>query len=189
MASSERHLREPVTTLFSAYSRSRQKLKDLAKDAEANAQGGAPAEAARDADAVLLAVQWTRVDDVLAQAGALSGKVLLTCSLPMSKDDSHIIIGLSTSGAEALAVKVPGAHVVSAFSAVPSEVLSRVFDERGKRSSPDLVYCVDDEGAKKTAAHLIRDAGFNPVDLRSLSMSRYVEEGPALAYRFERFSK
>jgi len=75
----------------------------LAKDAGNNAHAGTPADATRDADAVLLAVHWTRVDDVLAQADVLSGKVLLTCSLPMSKDDSHMIIGHTTSGAEALA--------------------------------------------------------------------------------------
>jgi 8-hydroxy-5-deazaflavin:NADPH oxidoreductase len=62
------------------------------------------------------------VDDVLAQAGVLAGKVLLTCSLPMSKDDTHMVNGHTTSGAEALAAKVPGAHVVFAFSTVPSEL-------------------------------------------------------------------
>lgn len=46
-----------------SYSRSRQKLKDLAKDAGGNAQVGTPADAARDADALLLAVHWTRVDE------------------------------------------------------------------------------------------------------------------------------
>lgn len=51
---------------------------------EQKAHVGSPADATRDADAVLLAVHWTRVDDVLSQAGALSGKVLLSCSLPMS---------------------------------------------------------------------------------------------------------
>jgi predicted dinucleotide-binding enzyme len=106
-----------------SYSRSRQKLNRLARDAGKNARAGTPAEAVQDADALLLAVHWTRVDDVLAQAGNLSGKVVLTCSLPMSKDDSHMVIGHITSGAEALAAKIPKAHVVSAFSTVPSEVL------------------------------------------------------------------
>ena len=32
-------------------------------------------EAAQDADALLLAVHWSRIDDVLKQAGDLSGKV------------------------------------------------------------------------------------------------------------------
>ena len=58
---------------------------------------------------LFLAVHWTRVDDVLAQSGNLSGKVLLTCSLPLSKDDTHMVIGHTTSGAEALAAKVVSA--------------------------------------------------------------------------------
>jgi predicted dinucleotide-binding enzyme len=184
-----------------SYSRSRQKLMDLAREAGANASVGTPAEATRDADALLLAVHWTRVDDVLAQAGVLEGKALLTCTLPMSKDDTHLVLGHTTSGAEALAAKVLGAQVVSAFSTVPSEVLFPVFEGRGKKSRPDLVYCGDNERAQKTAAGLIRDAGFNPVDMGPLSAARYIEPfsllvaqlayegigGPDLAYRFERF--
>jgi predicted dinucleotide-binding enzyme len=186
-----------------SYSRSRQKLEQLAKDAGKNAHVGTPAEATRDADVVLLAVHWTRVDDVLAEAGTLSGKVLLTCSLPMSKDDTHMVIGHTTSGAETLAAKVPGAHVVCAFSTVPSEALFPVFERRKKGSPPDLIYCGDNEGAKKTAAGLIREVGFNPVDMGPLSIARYIEPfsllvaelayegsgGPELAYRFERLGK
>jgi hypothetical protein len=186
-----------------SYSRSRQKLEELAEEAGANARVGTPADAARDADALLLAVHWTRVDDVLAQAGALSGKPLLTCSLPMSQDDTHLVLGHTTSGAEALAAKSPRAHVISAFSTVPSEVLFPVFERRGKGKPPDLIYCGDDERAKKTAARLIRDAGFHPVDMGALSAARYMEPfslliaqlaytgsgGPELAYRFERFAK
>ena len=186
-----------------SYSRSRQKLKDLAKEAGGNALAGTPAEAAHDADAVLLAVHWSRIDDVLTQVGPLAGKTLLTCSLPMSQDDSHMVIGLTTSGAEALAAKVPEAHVVSAFGSVPSEVLFAVFEGRGGKSRPDMVYCGDDDVAKRTAASLIRDAGFHPVDLGSLSFARHIEpfsllvaqlayngaDGPEVAYRFELFAK
>jgi hypothetical protein len=186
-----------------SYSRDREKLEKLAHDAGENARVGTPADAAVDADAVLLAVHWTRVDDVLARAGALSGKILLTCSLPMSEDDSQLIIGHATSGAETLAAKVPEAHVVSAFSTVPSEVLLPVFERRKKGSPPDLVYCGDDSRAKKTAAGLIRDVGFNPVDLGPLYAARYVEPfsllvaqlayngsgDPELAYQFERLGK
>lgn len=186
-----------------SYSRSRQKLEQLAADVGENAQVGTPAEASRDADAVLLAVHWTRVDDVLAHAGTLSGKALLTCSPPMSKDDTHMVIGHTTSGAEALAAKVPKAYVVSAFSTIPSEVLFPVFERRKKGSPPDLIYCGDNEGAKKAAAGLIRDVGFNPVDMGPLSLARYIEPfswvvaklayegsgGPELAYRFERLGK
>lgn len=186
-----------------SYSRDLKKLEQLAKNAGARARVGTPAEATQSPDAVLLAVHWTRIDDVLSEAGNLSGKVLLSCSLPMSKDDTHMVIGHTTSGAEALAAKVPKTFVVSAFSTVPSEVLFPVFERREKESPPDLVYCGDEKRAKITAARLIRDVGFNPVDGGPLSMARYIEpfsllvaqlaydglDGPELAYRFERFSK
>jgi hypothetical protein len=152
---------------------------------------------------VLLAVHWTRVDDVLAQAGKLSRRTVLTCSLPMTKDDSRLVLGHSSSGAEALAAKVRRAHVVSAFSTVPSEVLFRVFEGRRRTTRPSLVYCGTHEGAKRTAARLIRDVGFHPVDLGDLSAARYVEPfsllvaeiaydgstGSKLAYRFESLAK
>jgi 8-hydroxy-5-deazaflavin:NADPH oxidoreductase len=186
-----------------SYAHSREKLQHLASEAGGKARAGTPAEATAGADVVVLAVHWTRVDDVLAEAGTLSGKTVLTCSLPMSEDDSHLVIGHSSSGAEVLAAKVPRAHVVSAFSTVPSEVLHPVFVRRKHGTPPDLIYCGDDAAAKRTAARLIRDAGFTPVDVGSLAIARYVEpfsltiaqiaysgeHGPELAYRFEHFSK
>jgi len=44
-------------------------------------RSGHTGDAARHADAVLLAVHWSRMDDVLKQAGDLSGKVVVSCSL------------------------------------------------------------------------------------------------------------
>src|SRR5262245_44337514 len=66
-----------------SYSHRFDKLEKLARKAGKNARPGTPAVAARDADAVLLAVHWSRIEDVLHQAGDLKGKVIVTCSLPM----------------------------------------------------------------------------------------------------------
>ncbi len=186
-----------------SYARSKQKLGRLARDAGGNARAGAPAEAAEGADALLLAVHWSRIDDVLEQAGDLSGKVIVSCSLPMNADDTSLVLAHTTSGAEALAKKVPKARIVSAFNTVPSEVLFGVFEARRKASRPSLVYCGDDASAKRTAAQLIRDVGFEPVDAGPLRVARYTEPfallvaqlayegrgGPELAYWFERFGK
>jgi len=73
-----------------SFSRRQTKLKTLAREAGANATAGTPAEAAREADALLLAVHWSRVDDVLSQAGDLAGKVIVTCSLPMNADVQRV---------------------------------------------------------------------------------------------------
>jgi predicted dinucleotide-binding enzyme len=141
------------------------------------------------------------VDDVLAQAGSLAGKTVMTCSLPMSKDDSRLVIGHSSSGAEELARKLPRAHVVSAFGTVPSEVLDPVFAQRQRGARPDLLFCGDNASAKRTVARLIRDAGFKAIDAGALAAARCLEpftllvakiaydtaRGPRVAYRFETF--
>jgi len=184
-----------------SYARSNDKLKKLARDAQGNASPGTPGEAAKQADALLLAVHWSRLDDVLKQVGDLSGKVIVTCSLPMDAGNTKLIIANTTSGAEELAKKVPRALVVSAFNTVPSEVLFGVFEARRKNIKPSLVYCGDDANSKQIAAELIRDVGFDPVDAGPLQIARYTEPfallvaqlayegegGPELAYRFERF--
>lgn len=184
-----------------SYARSQEKLEKLAQEAGATARSGTPAQAVADADVVLIAVHWSRIDDVLAQAGDLSGKVVLTCSLAMSEDNSHLVLGHTSSGPEALAEKAPGAQVVGAFNTIPGEILFPLFEAKGKdQTSPDLIYCGDNRAAKERVAVLIRDVGFNPVDLGKLRSSRYMEpfglvvsllayggkDGPELGYRFVR---
>ena len=56
-----------------SYARSKEKLNRLARDAGRSARANTPKEAAQGADAVLLAVHWSRIDDVLNQTGDLSG--------------------------------------------------------------------------------------------------------------------
>jgi predicted dinucleotide-binding enzyme len=184
-----------------SYSRSEKKLTALLREAGSNARAGTPSEAARDADAVLLAVHWSRVDDVLSQAGDLAGKVVVTCSLPMNDDNTGLVVGVTSSGAEELVKKVRGAQVVCAFNTIPSEVLFPVFEARNDAPRPSLVYCGDDARGKKVTGALIRDVGFEPIDAGPLRIARYTEPfallvgelayggrgGAELAYRFVRF--
>ena len=186
-----------------SYSHSQEKLEALASEAGRGARAGTPHEAAEHADVVLLAVHWSRVDDVLKQAGDLGGKVLITCSLPMNDDDTALTIGHTTSGAEELAKKARGARVVSAFGTVPSEVLFAVYGTRRRKRRPALMYAGDDAKAKKTAAELIEALGFDPVEVGPLEMARHLEPftqlvakiaydgdvGPAIAYRFEEYEE
>lgn len=186
-----------------SYARHRKKLDDLARDAGKAARAGTPREATLDADAVLLSVHWSRLDDVFTQARDLSCKLVVSCSLPMNADDTELVVAHTCSGAEEIAKKLPGARVVAAFNTVPSEVLFGVFEARDRAPRPSLVHCGDDAGAKKTAAGLIRDLGFDPVDAGPLRIARYTEplgllvaqlayegdRGPELAYRFEWLGK
>src|SRR2546430_833239 len=81
--------------------------------------------------------------------------------------------------------------------------LERLAREAGKGKRPSLVYCGENARAKKVAAQLISDVGFEPVDAGPLRIARYTEpfallvaqlayegdRGPALAYRFEWFEE
>lgn len=140
---------------------------------------------------------------MLRQAGDLSGKVIVTCSLPMNADNTELVIGRTSSGAEELAKRIPKARVVCALNTVPSEALFDVYEARRRRSRPNLVYCADDARSKKVAAELIPDVGFDPVDTGPLRIARHTEPfallvaqlayevkgSPELAYRFEHFGK
>ena len=89
------------------------------------------------------------------------------------------------------------------FNTVPSEVLFSVFERKGSGTPPSVVYCGDNAKAKKVAAQLISDVGFEPIDAGPLRIARYSEpftllvgqlafagdRGPAMAYRFEWFEE
>ena len=184
-----------------SYARSEDKLKRLAKEAGGKAKAGTPEEAAEGADVLLLAIHWSRLSDVLKQSGDLAGKTVISCSLPMNEDNTELVVGHSSSGAEELQKRIPKAKVVGAFTTVPSEVFFGVYAARRKRERPSLVHYGDDAKAKQLAAGLIEDVGFEPVDAGPLRIARYAEPfvllmaqlayegdgGPELAYRFVRF--
>jgi len=181
-----------------SYARDKRKLEQLAHDAGARA--GTPHEAAQQ-DVVLLAVNWPQLADLLAQAGDLAKKVVVTCSLPMD-GAGNLVIAHTSSGAEELAKRLPKAHVVAAFNTVPSECFFGVYEARAHTKRPSLVYYGDDAHAKKVVVPLIHDVGFEPVDLGPLKIARYGEPftllmgqlayemsaQPGVAYRFERFT-
>jgi predicted dinucleotide-binding enzyme len=182
-----------------SYAHSRQKLEQLANAAKGNASAGTPKDAVQGADALMLAVHWDQVKDVLAQAGDLSGKVILSCVLPMSSDNSGLVLGLQHSGGEELATLVPKAHLVAAFNTVPSEVLFKVYADREKPGRPSLLICGDHEGAKKVARQLIKDLGFDALDAGPMRLARTMEPlgllvgqlayemgpSPEVSYRFQ----
>lgn len=182
-----------------SYARSSAKLACLA--GEAGARHGSVAGAVADADAVLLSVHWSRIDDVLAQAGDLAGKTVVNCCVPLDAQNRDLVVGTTTSGAEELAKMRPEARWVSAFNTSPSEAFFDVFARKDDEPRPQLLYCGDDQMAKSVAVGLIEDIGYEPLDAGPLRTSRFIEPfamvtaelayaqpgGPKLTYRFARF--
>jgi predicted dinucleotide-binding enzyme len=164
-----------------SYSRSHEKLQRLADMAGNDASAGSPREVATRADVIVLAVHWSQLDDVLAQAGDLSGKVILSCTVPLDLSNTNLVVGHSDSGAEAIARKLPGCKVVAAFQATPSEVLQDVFQGRNRSPRPSMVYCGDDRISKQRVSKLLQEFGFEPIDAGPLRLARYIEPFAMLA--------
>ena len=160
---------------FVAYSVSRDpaKLERLAKASGPRARAASPADAVRDADVVVLTVLWQHVPRVLRSAGSLEGKLLIDCTNPLTLSDDALAVGHRISGAEVVARRARGARVVKAFNTTPAELLRAGADVLPEQ--PAACYCGDDVRAKRVAARLIRQLGFEPVDCGALMNARYLE--------------
>lgn len=133
---------------------------------------GAPArpiaQAVAGAEVILLATPWDAVEDALRAAGPLAGKVLLDATNPLKPQLAGLTHGRDTSGAEHVAMLAPGAKVVKVFNTIGAQHLS---DGKGVT----MFLCGDDSDARKAAAQLAQDVGFEPMDVGSLKEARLLE--------------
>lgn len=142
--------------------------------AELGAGGGSYQEATSHGEAVLFAVPWWGVDESLAAAGSLSGKILIDCTNPYKDEtyaEQHEFPG--SSGAEEIAKKAEDARVVKAFNHVYAQIIHSSPDFGGVPASVFL--CGDDSAAKEAVAGVARDIGYDPVDSGPLSSARFLE--------------
>jgi NADPH-dependent F420 reductase len=133
-------------------------------------------EAARDADAVVLAVPFRAVDEVLSELGAhLDGKILIDPTNALKPDYSGLALE-GSSAAEFIQGKVPGAKVVKAFNMMFAENQA---DPTFEGAAFDGLAAGNDAEAKQTVLELLRRIGYRPLDAGPLEAARYLE---ALAF-------
>jgi predicted dinucleotide-binding enzyme len=155
-----------------SYSRDPEKLKSLA--AASKARAGSPEEAVKASDVILLSPRWSTVDDALQAAGPMQGKIVIDCTNPLTGNADALVVGHSTSAAEILAQRLPGAKVVKAFNTVFAEVYhsdTRLFGSR----RATMFFCGDDPEAKSVVSKLILQIGLDPVDAGPLTSARHLE--------------
>lgn len=143
-------------------------VRDLLAAAGPRARAASIAEAAAFGEVLVLAVHWPAVQEVLAGAGDLSGKVLIDCTNRMGPPAP----GAAPSGAQDVARWAPGARVVKAFNTLGAENLTNL---RFGSLNASAFICGDDEGAKAVVARLAEDVGFDVVDCGPLSSAALVE--------------
>jgi predicted dinucleotide-binding enzyme len=137
-------------------------------------QAVAAADAARQADAIIVATAYGDAVAALRSVGDLSGKVVIDITNPLTPDYMGLTLGHSTSAAEEIARAVPQAEVVKAFNTVFAQVLAGGADF-GNGQKVSVFYASDSERAKQTAKALAESLGFTTVDAGGLKNARYLE--------------
>jgi predicted dinucleotide-binding enzyme len=148
--------------LFS-FSRDRAKLEVLAAEVGNDARTGTPREAVEFGEVVMLSVPWATVDGALEAAGPLDGKVLIDTTNQFTRGGLvELPEGLSAAAFNARRAK--GARLVKAYNtltaAFQAEAAHRPASERVA-----MFFAGEDGEAKNVVAGLIRDSGFEPIDV------------------------
>jgi len=151
----------------------------------AGAALGSLREAASFGEVVVLCVPWAAVDEALAELGDLAGKPLLDVTNPLTGDLSRSLVPEPGSGAAKVASRAPGAHVVKIFNSTGS---SNMADPAYPEGTATMPYCGDDEGAKRIAAGLAGELGFEPIDLGGLDAAGLLESQARLWIRLARLT-
>jgi 8-hydroxy-5-deazaflavin:NADPH oxidoreductase len=135
-------------------------------------KGGGVKDTAAWADVVILAVPFGALEAVVGEIGAAAnGKPVVDATNVLTREGG-LAVGFTTSGAENLQKKMPGAHVVKAFNTVFAQNMST-----GKVKNTALVMpaAADDAKARETVLQVARDIGFDSVDAGPLANARLLE--------------
>ena len=104
-------------------------------------------------DVTLLAVPYDAAAEIVG-AGDFDGRIIVDVTNPMKADFSGLAIGHSTSAAEEIQKKAPGAKVVKAFNTVFASVLGNGGKTAGKETT--VFVAGDDEEARKRVVALAK---------------------------------
>jgi 8-hydroxy-5-deazaflavin:NADPH oxidoreductase len=160
-------LRSGHTVWFGVPDPSDQKYRDLANVV-------APAEAAKGADAIVLATPWPATQAAVTGLGSLAGRLVIDCTNPLGTgaDGLELVVGYSTSGGEMVAQWATGASVFKAFNTTGANNMA---DLSGYPMKPVMFVAGDDAARKPVVLGLARDIGFEAVDAGPLRIARLLE--------------
>ncbi len=137
-----------------------------------NAQAATLAEAATQAETIVLTVTWDAMTDVVEAIDNLDGKILLDCTNPLVANQLDASLNLAQSGGEQVAAWFPGAKVVKVLNQVGWETMA---DPQYGTEVATMFYAGDDAEAKQIVAQLLTELGFEAIDAGTLQASKFLE--------------
>jgi hypothetical protein len=130
------------------------------------------ANAARDADIVVLAVPGMLVAEITQGLGDLSGKIIIDPTNPLERTDNGLAHGVATSNAEIIQEVAPSAYVVKAFNSLNWRTMVDPDSSGGPVSIP---LAGNNDDAKATVAALIEGMGLEAIDVGSVENAHWIE--------------
>ena len=126
---------------------------------EIGATVASPAAAVADAEVVVFSVPWGAIPEALEQAGPLERKLVIDTTNQFGSGPKP---EPGQTAASFNAARMPGARYTKSLN-----TLTSAFQVKVAHRVPRVVQwlCGDDEEAKQVVAGLIRDTGYEPVDL------------------------
>jgi 8-hydroxy-5-deazaflavin:NADPH oxidoreductase len=158
-------------------SRHPEELKDLVARLGSLAQAGTVDQAIAFGDVVFIAVPYGALPQIGKDYGkSLAGKIVLDANNAVSSRDGSIAEEVERDGIGVTSQKyLPGARLVRAFNTLSYTI----FEREANRAAPRLAIPIagDDQEAVQVAAGLVRDAGFDPVEVGKLADARRFQRG------------
>ena len=126
---------------------------------EIGGSAASPADAVAAAEVVVVAVPWGLLPDAIEQAGSLAGKIVIDTT---NQFGAGPMPSEGQTAAAFNAARMSGSRYTKSFN-----TLTAAFQVETAHRDPRVVQwlCGDDAGAKQIVAGLIREAGYEPVDL------------------------
>lgn len=158
-------------------SRHPEELSELVARLGPLAQAGTVDQAIAFGDVTFMAVPYGALPEIGKQYGAsLAGKIVLDANNAVPSRDGLIADEVERDGIGVTSQKyLPGARLVRAFNTLSYMIFAR----EANRPAPRLAIPIagDDPEAVRVAGALVRDAGFDPVEVGKLADARRFQRG------------
>lgn len=162
-------------------SRHPETLNSIVQELGHSAQAATITQTAIESELLLLAVNYSTVDEAIAQiASYVTDKIVIDATNPLrytNEGDLERMIGDREIAGLVMAEKLPNARIVKAFTTLWTGHLQ----QQSHRPTPQVAVALAGHADDKPAVvKLIKDAGFAPVDLGTLANSRPLDPPSAI---------
>jgi predicted dinucleotide-binding enzyme len=149
------------------------KTLDLVTKTGDDASAALPAEAAAQADVIVLAVPGMVTETVASELGNLSGKIIIDATNPLKREGDvlQFVYGVDTSNGQIVQALHPDAFVVKAFNTISWQ---KMIDPGNP--SPVMPLAGNDDAAKSKVAEWVQAMGIDTIDIGGIEHSRVTEQ-------------